>query len=448
MADPAIMRLDAAPAHARRQDIISAILSDYGDSRDQDDEVELDDYYTQARPSPAAAPAAVPSATAALAVQCAPASPPAAKDKPLPPLVGFQLRVADAPAASQPGAPSGNPPQANMIASPARSFRGRRQKPPDLKLARSNGSTAITPATAATPAKTDTSSLSPSLSLSALHPQHLPTPDRVRSRATARRLNELPLPPTPPQPPAKNDPPRPSDHTSSAAGAAAMGNKASKAAGDPTSPSQRSKFSLRRKPVRKDTVPPVEAANGAAKSPVQGGLAPGAQAAAAAAQAPAPPRAPALHNPKSTTSLQQSVTASDSQPSASQSEEHTLTEPGAPVQSPSTTLSDATVIRDRSNSPPTEPEEEEPITPTLKPAAVDLLPSPSPVPEESPSKYGVVKQPSNPAIEKQKGATMHYRGKSSTGFDIFKTLSRCPFAAAVPDPGNRHEHYFAAPAHH
>ncbi|KAL1634657.1 hypothetical protein SLS58_010600 [Diplodia intermedia] len=306
-----------------------------------------------------------------------------------------------------------------LISAPSRSFRGRRQKPPDLKLARSNGSTAIAPAIAATPAKTDTSSLLPSLAHSALHPQHLPTPDRARAHASARLLNELPLPPTPPQPPAKNNPRSPSDHTPSAAGAAAMGNKASKAAGDPSSPSQRSKFSLRRKPVRKDAVPPAETANGAPKPPAQGGPAPGAQAPAAQAPAPAPapPRAPALHHPKSTTSLQQA----GSQPSAYQSEENTLIAPGGHVQSPSTTLSDATVVRDRSNSPPTEPEEEEPITPTLKPAAVDLLPSPSPLPEESPSKYGVVKKPSNPALENQKGAAMHYRGKSSTGFDIFKS---------------------------
>lgn len=74
-------RLDAAPT--RRQDIISAILSDYADRRDPDeDDVELDDYYTQAQPSPAAA---------ALPVQSAPVSP-VVTDKPLPPLVGFQLR--------------------------------------------------------------------------------------------------------------------------------------------------------------------------------------------------------------------------------------------------------------------------------------------------------------------------------------------------------------------
>ncbi|KAF9638511.1 hypothetical protein BFW01_g9408 [Lasiodiplodia theobromae] len=406
------MRLDAAPK--RRQDIISSILSDYGDSRDADDDVDLDDYYTQAQPSP------VPGAAAA------PASP-AAKDKPLPPLVGFQLRVADAPAALQPGAPSGNTPEANMIIS---SFRGRRQKPPDLKLARSNGSTAITPATAATPAKPDSSSLLPSLTLSAPHPQHLPTHDRVRGHASARLLDERPLPPTPPQPPAKNDARPPSDHTISAAGAAAMGNKASKAAGDATSPSQRSKFSLRRKPVRKDAVPPAEAANGASKPPPQGDVAPGALA--GAAQAPAPPPAPPMHTSASTTSLQQSVAASDSQPSASHYEAN------GHLQSPSTTMSDATVVRARSNSPPTEPEDEEPITPTLKPAAVDLLPSPSPVPEESPSKYGVVEKPGNPETEKPKVA-MHYRGKSSTGFDIFKSSTNKlqntrPYMGTHPPP--------------
>lgn len=79
MAEPGAMRLDAAPK--RRQDIISSILSDYGDSRDADDDVDLDDYYTQAQPSPVPGTAAAPAS-------------PAAKDKPLPPLVGFQLRGA------------------------------------------------------------------------------------------------------------------------------------------------------------------------------------------------------------------------------------------------------------------------------------------------------------------------------------------------------------------
>lgn len=84
MAAADVMRLDAAPT--RRQDIISQILSDYGDSRDADeDDVDLDDYYTQAEMSPAPPPAAAPP------VQSAPVSP-VGKDKPLPPLLGFQLR--------------------------------------------------------------------------------------------------------------------------------------------------------------------------------------------------------------------------------------------------------------------------------------------------------------------------------------------------------------------
>ncbi|EOD45263.1 hypothetical protein UCRNP2_8035 [Neofusicoccum parvum UCRNP2] len=393
-------RLDAAPT--RRQDIISAILSDYADRRDPDeDDVELDDYYTQAQPSPAAA---------ALPVQSAPVSP-VVTDKPLPPLVGFQLRVADAPAASPPGSPSGGLQEPNMIISRSLSFRGRRQKPPDLKLARSNGSTALTTGAAATPAKPDTSSPLPSLALSAPNLQRQPTPDRARAHATARLLNELPLPPTPPQPPAKNDRRRPSSPTTNAAGAATMGNKASKAQADQASPSHRSKFSLRRKPVKKDAPPPAQSANGAATAPAQRDLAPGALAGAA--------QAPAVHKAASDTSLQQSVTARNSLPSVPPSDGNTLIEPNGNSQSPSATPSEATVVRDRSNSPPTEPEDEEPITPTLKPAAVDLLPSPSPVPEESPSKYGVVKQPSVSTMKEPKVA-MHYRGKSSTGFDIFK----------------------------
>lgn len=104
-----------------------------------------------------------------------------------------------------------------------------------------------------------------------------------------------------------------------------------------------------------------------------------------------------------------------------QSDVNTLFDPNGSSQPHSATPSEATVVRDRSNSPPTEPDEEEPITPTLKPAAVNLLPSPSPVLEDSPSKYGVVKQPSIATIkEKDQKVAMHYRGKSSTGFDIFK----------------------------
>lgn len=304
-----------------------------------------------------------------------------------------------------------------MIISRSLSFRGRRQKPPDLKLARSNGSTALTAGSAATPAKTDTSSPLPSLTLSAPNLLHQPTPDRARAQQSARLLNELPLPPTPPQPPAKTDLRRPSDPSTTAAGAATMGNKASKAADDQHSPSHRSKFSLRRKPVKKDASPPAHQANGAPVAPPQGHVTPVTQAGAAQAHPRAPASPLAVQNSKPNAPPQQSITVP--QPSAPQSEGNTLVEPNRTSQSISTTLSDATIVRDRSNSPPTEPDDEEPITPTLKPAAVDLLPSPSPVPEESPSKYGVVKQPSNSTMKEQKVA-MHYRGKSSTGFDIFK----------------------------
>ncbi|EKG13982.1 hypothetical protein MPH_08856 [Macrophomina phaseolina MS6] len=413
MAAADVMRLDAAPT--RRQDIISQILSDYGDSRDpaaaaddddDDDDVDLDDYYTQTELSPAAA--------AAPPVQSAPVSP-VGRDKPLAPLVGFRLRVADAPAASHRGSPAGNTRDPTMLLSSARSlsFRGRRPKPPDLKLARSNGSTA-----AATPAKTDTSSPLPSLTLSAPNLQHLPTPDRARAHQSARLREELPLPPTPPLPPAKTDLPRPSDPSTNAAGAPTMGNKASKAAGDQTSPSQRSKFSLRRKPVKRDSPPPAPQSNGAPIAPAQGHAAPGAPAGAAQAQLQAEAPTPAVHISKPNAPLHQPVTLPQS--SAPHSEGNTLVEPNRNSRSVSTTLSEATAVRDRSNSPPTEPDDEEPITPTLKPAAVDLLPSPSPVPEESPSKYGLIKKPSDATMKEQKVA-MHYRGKSSTGFDIFKS---------------------------
>ncbi|OCK76895.1 hypothetical protein K432DRAFT_385101 [Lepidopterella palustris CBS 459.81] len=60
-----------------------------------------------------------------------------------------------------------------------------------------------------------------------------------------------------------------------------------------------------------------------------------------------------------------------------------------------------------------------PPTPDLKPA---LLPSPSPLPEESPSKYGLRKT-STETTQPARISAKHFRGKSSTGFDIFKASS-------------------------
>ncbi len=72
---------------------------------------------------------------------------------------------------------------------------------------------------------------------------------------------------------------------------------------------------------------------------------------------------------------------------------------------------------DRSGSPNSRP-----ATPDTKP----LLPPPSPVPEESPSKYGIGRVgdiDDGFDLDRAGHQRTHFRGKSSTGFDIFKVSS-------------------------
>lgn len=95
------------------------------------------------------------------------------------------------------------------------------------------------------------------------------------------------------------------------------------------------------------------------------------------------------------------------------------------TQSDSTELSEGTIpthliSRERFSTRGTIVELETPPTAELKPV---LLPSPSPVPEESPSKYGIHKPASISSTETHNpppAASKHLRGKSSTGFHIFK----------------------------
>ena len=95
------------------------------------------------------------------------------------------------------------------------------------------------------------------------------------------------------------------------------------------------------------------------------------------------------------------------------------------TQSDSTELSEGTIpihltSQERSSTRGTTVEIETPPTPGPKPV---LLSSPSPVPEESPSKYGIHKPASISSAETHNpppAASKHLRGKSSTGFDIFK----------------------------
>ena len=99
--------------------------------------------------------------------------------------------------------------------------------------------------------------------------------------------------------------------------------------------------------------------------------------------------------------------------------------PYTQTQSDSTELREGTIpthptSQERSSTRGTTVELETPPTPELKPV---LLPSPTPVPEESPSKYGIHKPASISSTETHNpspAASKHLRGKSSTGFDIFK----------------------------
>ncbi|KAK8161539.1 hypothetical protein IWX90DRAFT_272458 [Phyllosticta citrichinensis] len=360
--------LEAKPT--ARRDIISAILSHYGDERDLD----LDDHddvlaaYCQASPTP---------------------GPLDRSSKPLPSVPLTQLRDRGRGMHRMASDDSTQEPRARIMAPRSLS---RSKRPPELRLVKSNGSTA-------TSAKTPSQSSSPPADSPSR--QH---PERGRRHARGRLDDELPLPPPPPELPDKSD-----NDT--------MGSSKSKLPQDERSSPRRLHFSLRRKPVKKP-------------SP-------------AVADPPAPPPATQLHETKVQPSQEpppapppklQKVKSDEALMSSSSASKHARG-PSNAVSEPVTSNerhhapepSDDTVVRirrERSNTPPSEPDQNEPITPPLKPGQpVQLLPSPTPVPEESPSKWGLTKKPSNSsamANDVDPKANLHFRGKSSTGFDIFK----------------------------
>ncbi|KAF2087713.1 hypothetical protein K490DRAFT_65555 [Saccharata proteae CBS 121410] len=331
--------LQTAPTS--RQDIVSAILSDYADGDA--------DFYSPVEPE-----MRIPS--------------PKTKES----VVGFQVRVRDA-APRRETVAQPDPKQKERDASTAstastvvasRSL-SRSRKPSRLNLKKSNGSTA------------------------------LPNADQVSVHSSPSTSHQLPLPPLPPHPPQKHDQP--------AQGDALMGNRASKPARDSESQScsptaaARHHLPFRRKPVKSNTSSAI-----IDHPPVVDGT----------AEKPLPPHP---KKTKSDISLAHASHTADSHHSHTQSDPTTLTD----VQS---SQSNEQTSRERSDTPPSEVEEDEPLTPVLKPA-VALLPSPSPVPEESPSKYGLAKKPSMTSVSDSK-TSMHFRGKSSTGFDIFKNTSK------------------------
>ncbi|KAF2142049.1 uncharacterized protein K452DRAFT_25484 [Aplosporella prunicola CBS 121167] len=206
------------------------------------------------------------------------------------------------------------------------------------------------------------------------------TSANTSTAADSTRLHhQLPLPPTPPPPPEKN--------------AETMGNKPSKAAREDHHHHHHLRFTFRRKPVKQ------------APSPQ-----------------PKPDSNPRLDRvaskPESKASDFHSSPAHVSTHSQAVSVPSTLTDTHDLHSTPTIAPS-----RDNTNTPPSETETDEPLTPKLNPAAaaIQLLPSPSPVPEESPSKYGLVNDPSMTMVGEQQ-KTMHARGKSSTGFDLFVKL--------------------------
>ncbi|KAK8226759.1 hypothetical protein HDK77DRAFT_115309 [Phyllosticta capitalensis] len=279
-----------------------------------------------------------------------------------------------------------------------------RKRPPPLRLVKSNGSTATS---AKTPSQSQSHSQSSTPPADVHSPPSTQHPERGRRHARGRLDDELPLPPPPPELPTKS---HDSDNI--------MGSNKSKLQQDGAEPSRhRHHFSLRRKPVKKSSTP--TAADPPATQPDAPLAAPHEETKVQPPQEPpAPP--PKLQKVKSDEALKSSSSSSKHArgPSNAVSEPITETERHhAPEPSEDTVR----IHRQRSNTPPSEPDQNEPITPPLKPEEpVQLLPEPTPVPEESPSKWGLAKQSSNLNSDVDPKSNLHFRGKSSTGFDIFK----------------------------
>lgn len=236
----------------------------------------------------------------------------------------------------------------------------RSTKPPGLRLTTSNGSTA-----ASSTSTSSSSTITPS-------------------------YQDRPLPGLPP-PPEKS-------HLRSE-----MGTKSSKVPGEKEQKAQSPKHFFKRRP------PPNSKANGSKSyltlADTISSLKPKNKSAATTAKGQA--------NRENASSPSMSVQSSSVPSSYTQ------------TQSDSTESSEGTIPthltpQERSSTRGTTVELETPPTAELKPV---LLPSPSPVPQESPSKYGIHKPASISSTETHNpppAASKHLRGKSSTGFDIFK----------------------------
>ncbi|OCL09741.1 hypothetical protein AOQ84DRAFT_14446 [Glonium stellatum] len=234
----------------------------------------------------------------------------------------------------------------------------RSTKPPSLRLTASNGSTAA-------------SSTSTSSSSSTITPSY----------------QDRPLPGLPPPPPEKSHL-RPE-----------MGSKSSKALDEKDQKPQSPKNLFKRRPLPSSR-PNGSKPNLTLADTISSSLKPKKNLAAIVVKA-------------------QANSGNASSPSASVPSSRTQAQSDSTELSEETTPSNLT-SQERSSTRGTTVEIETPPTPELKPV---LLPSPSPVPEESPSKYGIRKPASISSTETRNpppASSKHFRGKSSTGFDIFK----------------------------
>ncbi|KAF2816336.1 uncharacterized protein BDZ99DRAFT_514930 [Mytilinidion resinicola] len=355
----AVMTMGGGLAPASRHDIISTLLNDYGSS------------WENGGSSPYAV-SPVRDLPPLPSIKDLPPPPPK-DDKPLPYFMRFQLRVDEA---------STKPPtqQEPTIIHSKSISRGR--KPNNLKLAISNGATAVLPSTQLTNASSTTAAHTP-------------------------QLSDRPLPGLPDLPP---PPPRKSSLRPQ------MGNKDSKVANDKEEKATSPKGSVfKRRPVPAPKVPGVK------KYPTLGDTL---------------SRTGLKHKKlvdrgslvdQQSTADQRSIAASTSPstiPSHAQTRsnatDYSSTTPTNVTSLAGTSRAGTSTATGRTGS--TSIDTNGPPTPEPRTSLVPSLPSPSPVPEESPSKYGLRDRSPSPKAGPPP-VSKHYRGKSSTGFDIFKASS-------------------------
>jgi hypothetical protein len=251
-------------------------------------------------------------------------------------------------------------------------------RPANLKLTISNGATAVLPSTKPTPA--------------------LPT-----AVASPPQLQDRPLPPPPPEKSTQRS---------------QMGNKASKFNDDTEEKATSLKSVFKRRPVPASTTK----APGAKKYPTLGDT-----LSRTGFRHKKQPSGPTSVDPRSP--VDERSTISSSSPTTTILPTVVTTRQSSHIQSQSeatnfsTTPTNVTSIAHSSTvTGSTSVETTALPSPDLK---ATLLPSPSPVPEDSPSKYGL-RDRSPPRSAEPPPVSKHYRGKSSTGFDIFKVREPLP----------------------